>query len=63
MTIEKAIAQYRQQDLPAEIRSVLAIIASKMAMPLYLLFWAADIAYVPHLKWPFFAIRLSGGRA
>lgn len=59
MTIEKAIAQYRQQDLPAEIRSVLAIIASKMAMPLYLLFWAADIAYVPHLKWPFFAIRLS----
>ncbi|QDK39820.1 adenylate/guanylate cyclase domain-containing protein [Bdellovibrio sp. NC01] len=30
-----------------------------MAVPLFLAFWAADLIYVPQLKWPFLFLRLT----
>jgi signal transduction histidine kinase/CheY-like chemotaxis protein/HPt (histidine-containing phosphotransfer) domain-containing protein len=38
---------------------ILTIITTKMAVPLFLLFWVLDILYVPQLKWEFLAIRSS----
>jgi class 3 adenylate cyclase len=46
------------QNRVQETRKVLAVIANYMAMPLYVVFWGADLLYVPHLKWEFLIIRL-----
>ncbi len=40
-----------------EIADILRVISNWMAIPLFALFWAADILYVPDLKYPFLVIR------
>ena len=57
--IENDLVQQRRHEVLIEMRTVIGIIANKMAIPLYLLFWIADIFYVPQLKWEFFLIRLT----
>ncbi len=51
------IEAIREQDRFKETKAILRVIANRMAMPLYMLFWVADILYVPHLKWEFLAVR------
>lgn len=51
--------ELRKSEVGEEIRSVMAIIANWMAIPLFLAFWLADIFYVPDLKWPFLGLRLT----
>jgi len=41
-----------------EIRSILRVTAHWMAIPLFSLFWIADILYAPELKWHFLGIRI-----
>jgi adenylate cyclase len=42
-----------------EIISILNIITSKLAMPLYMVFWLADLIYIPHLAFQFLPLRAS----
>jgi len=48
----------RGRELLKELKSVLSIISNWMAIPLFMIFWIADIFYVPQFKWEFLAIRL-----
>jgi len=41
-----------------EIRSVIHVICHWMAIPLFLVFWFADLTFYPQYKWEFLAIRL-----
>lgn len=52
-------SRLREFETLEEIRSVLKVIANWMAIPLFLAFWVADLIYVPELKWPFLALRLT----
>lgn len=56
---EITISQMRESEILEEIRSVLKVIANWMAVPLFMAFWLADLMYVPQLKWPFLALRLT----
>lgn len=56
--MSESITESREREAAAEMRSILQVIANWMAMPLFLIFWAADAIYVPHLKWEFLSIRL-----
>ncbi len=53
----KVYFKLRNQEMLDEIRSVLNVISSWMAMPLFFLFWIVDIISYPDLKWPFLFIR------
>ncbi len=55
---EELINRIRGQETIEEFHNVLRVIANSMAAPLFLLFWMADIIYVPHLKWEFLIVRL-----
>jgi class 3 adenylate cyclase len=48
----------RDQNRMLETRQILGVIANFMAMPLYMVFWFADLMYVPHLKWEFLVLRM-----
>jgi class 3 adenylate cyclase len=52
-------SQMREFEVNAEISAVLKVISNWMAIPLYLVFWIADIIYAPTLKWEFLALRLT----
>ena len=56
MENERFKALWKEQTIE-EIGNILRITAHWMAIPLFSLFWIADILYVPHLKWQFLAIR------
>jgi len=45
------------QEKSEEFRQITKVIAYKMAIPLYFIFWALDLLYVPQYKWEFLAIR------
>lgn len=47
-----------QEAQVKQIREILQVIAHWMAMPLFLLFWIADILLAPQFIWGFLAIRL-----
>lgn len=52
-----SIEEIRQYEKLEEFKSVLGIICSKMTLPLYFVFWLADLIYAPELKWEFLALR------
>ncbi|WP_455208338.1 sensor histidine kinase [Kaarinaea lacus] len=52
-----SLAELREQEKLEEIRSIVATITSKLVLPLYFLFWACDLIYVPQYKWEFLALR------
>ena len=52
-------SQMREFEVNAEISAVLRVISNWMAIPLYLVFWIADLFYAPNLKWEFLALRLT----
>lgn len=58
MTEKLDYANHLEQNLHVEIKSVMAVVSNWMAIPLFLLFWIADIIYVPDQKWNFLALRL-----
>jgi class 3 adenylate cyclase len=49
----------RQFEVLDEIKSVLNTIANWMAIPLFTIFWVADLIYVPEQKWIFLFLRLT----
>lgn len=49
--------KYLEQEKRDETRRIVTIVADKMVVPLYFLYWLFDILYVPHLKWEFLGIR------
>lgn len=57
-TDEITSRQLREFELLDEVRSVIRVVANWMAIPLFLLFWLADLLYVPEQKWNFLTIRL-----
>ena len=58
MTEKLDYASHLEKNLHTEIKSVMAVVSNWMAIPLFLLFWIADIIYVPDQKWSFLALRL-----
>jgi len=48
---------YLEQEKLEETRRIVGVINSKMAVPLFFLFWILDILYVPELKWQFLGLR------
>lgn len=52
-------SQMREFEVLEEIKSVLKVIANWMAIPLVMLFWIADLMYVPEQKWTFLILRLT----
>lgn len=52
------VSVLREVEAAEEIRSVIHVICHWMTVPLFLVFWLADLAYYPDLKWPFLGIRL-----
>lgn len=48
----------KEKVLVEEMRSTLKIISSLMAIPLFLVFWIADLILYPEEKWNFLAVRL-----
>lgn len=59
MALHEELEQKRSIERLSEIREVIDLISNNLAIPLYLIFWICDILYVPNLKWPFLALRLS----
>lgn len=53
------LSQLREAVVIEEIRSVIGVITNWMAIPLYLVFWVADLIYIPQYKWEFLALRLT----
>lgn len=53
------VSDLRKELLKAELRSVINVIAAGLTIPLFLIFWIADIVYFPELKWQLLSIRLS----
>ncbi len=49
----------REFEVLDEIKSVLNTIANWMAIPLFIIFWIADLIYVPEQKWHFLLLRLT----
>ncbi|MCB0349975.1 MAG: adenylate/guanylate cyclase domain-containing protein, partial [Bdellovibrionales bacterium] len=49
--------QLWQEEGLTQIRAILHVTSHWMAIPLFSLFWFADILYYPALKWEFLAIR------
>ena len=47
-----------ERERLAEFSQFLRVTTHWMAIPLFTVFWACDLIYVPALKWPFLAIRL-----
>ena len=48
----------KEKVLVEEVRSTLKIISSLMAIPLFLVFWIADLILYPEEKWNFLVVRL-----
>lgn len=46
-----------EQEKLQEIKQIVNTISSKVAVPLYLLFWLLDLIYVPQYKWEFLGLR------
>lgn len=53
------MSQIREAIVIDEIRSTINVITNWMAIPLYLVFWVADLIYIPQYKWEFLALRLT----
>ncbi|MNJ99787.1 Adenylate cyclase 2 [compost metagenome] len=51
--------QMREFEVLEEIKSVLNVVANWMAIPLVMVFWFADLMYVPDQKWTFLLLRLT----
>lgn len=49
----------RENQIVTEMGSIFSVISNSMVIPLFLLFWLADILYMPHLKWETLALRLT----
>ena len=47
-----------EEDRFEEFRGSIQIFSIMLALPLFPLFWFADLIYVPHLKWHFLVLRL-----
>lgn len=54
---ELILSQFRDAEIAEDLRSVLDVITRSMAIPLYLMFWIADLIYIPERKWEFLALR------
>ncbi len=48
----------KETILVEEIRSTLKVISHTMSIPLFLVFWVADILFFPEMKWQFLILRL-----
>lgn len=48
----------KETVLVEEIRSTLKVISNTMSIPLFLVFWIADILIFPEMKWQFLYLRL-----
>jgi hypothetical protein len=57
--VEITLAELHEAEVIAEIRSVLDVITHSMVIPLYLMFWVADLIYIPKFKWIFLLLRLT----
>lgn len=46
-----------QDERLTELKGTLSLISNMMVLPLYFLFWACDLIFVPELKWEFLFLR------
>ena len=51
------IHSIRQNEKAREIRAVLNTITRQMVVPLYFVFWFADLVFAPNHKWEFLLYR------
>lgn len=51
------LEKFWESETLEEFRTILRTTAHWMAIPLFSVFWMADVLYAPELKWPFLAIR------
>ncbi len=59
MSCSQTISKLREDEMIHEIKLVLKVVANWMAIPLFMLFWIADLIYVPEQKWLFLFLRLT----
>ena len=52
-----SLSELREHEKLEEIRSILATATSTLVLPLYFLFWACDLIYMPEYKWEFLGLR------
>lgn len=57
ITSQTPILAVRERERLDDIRSVILVVTNALAMPLYLIFWFADLLYAPALKWEFLGLR------
>lgn len=55
---EVLLSEFRDVEIVEDLRSILNVITRSLAIPLYLMFWIADIIYAPQFKWQFLGLRL-----
>ena len=51
---EQEVFEHERLD---ELKDTLLMISNSMALPLYFLFWIADVIYFPQFKWRFLLLR------
>lgn len=55
--VQAELNEFWESETLDEVREILRITAHWMAIPLFAVFWIADIIYAPEMKWHFLAIR------
>lgn len=55
----ESIEKIREQQIVTEMGSIFSVISNSMVIPLFLIFWIADLIYIPELKWHTLALRLT----
>ncbi len=53
------IDEIRNRQVVAEMGKIFSVVSNFMVIPLFLLFWLADLVYAPDVKWHTLLIRLS----
>ncbi len=58
MSESNKIEELRKKERSEEFRKALCICSSKMSLPLFIIFWFADLVYAPNLKFEFLLLRV-----
>jgi class 3 adenylate cyclase len=59
LILDERLLEARKKDLTEEFRSSVQLCTMGLAVPLFIIFWIADLVYVPHLKWEFLLFRVA----
>lgn len=58
LDVEQHFKSLREENRLIELKNFIQVCSGYLSLPLFLLFWFADILYAPEFKWVFLALRL-----